>query len=298
MSGAADRVTIANGSLTAIIAARGAELVSLIADGDELLWSGDPDIWGWHAPNLFPIVGKLADDTLLHDGRRYPMKQHGFLRHSQCRLVGAEAASCAYLLRETAETLAQYPFRFELTLAYVVAGNRLACSVTLRNPGDTPLPASFGLHPAFRWPLPGGTREESVIRFAEAEPAPVRRLAGGLLDPAPRRSPVEGCELRLNDSLFEADAIIFDEPRSRSIAYGVPGSRAVALDFADFPYLGIWSKPGAGFVCLEPWQGFASPSGFAGEFAEKPGVVSVAPGGSRTWRYGIAVLPGLPDPAS
>ena len=45
-----------------------------------------------------------------------------------------------------------------------------------------------------------------------------------------------------------------------------------------FSELGIWSKPGgARFLCIEPWHGFASPTGFDGEFADKPGVMHIAP---------------------
>ena len=53
-------VTIGNGRLTAIIAAKGAEIQSLVpAGGGDVMWTGDADVWPWHAPNLFPIVGAL-----------------------------------------------------------------------------------------------------------------------------------------------------------------------------------------------------------------------------------------------
>jgi galactose mutarotase-like enzyme len=290
-----DSVAISSGRLTATIAARGAELTSLRqVGGGERMWSADPDIWGWHAPNLFPIVGRLADDMLVHQGRLYPMKQHGFLRRSVCEIVSAEAESCAFHLTDTDETRAQYPFAFALTIAYRLTDGRLDCAFTLANPAGEPLYASLGAHPAFRWPLGDGQRAAHRVVFDQPEPAPIRRLSGGLLTPEPRPTPVEGGTLALDDALFADDALIFDRLTSRRVVYGAPGGPAVALDFADFPDFGIWSKPGAGFLCLEPWQGTASPLDFTGEFAAKPGVVTIPPGAERVWRYGIELFARMP----
>jgi galactose mutarotase-like enzyme len=292
-------VTIGNGRLTATVAAKGAELQSLVpAGGADVMWSGDPAMWGWHAPNLFPIVGGLAGDILLHDGKSYPIKQHGFLRHSVLDVVRSDAEACAFRLTDGEETRAQYPFAFQLVIAYRVAADRLECEWTLHNPATTPLYASVGLHPAFRRPLGNAPRDAHVVLFDKPETAPIRRLAGRQIDPEPKPTPVEGRVLHIRDELFDADAIIFDRLASRKLTYGAPGGPAVELDFPDFPDLGIWAKPGrTPFLCLEPWQGMASPLGFAGEFSKKPGVVTLAAGAMRTWRYAIrplAVMPPIP----
>jgi galactose mutarotase-like enzyme len=283
-------ITIRNPRLAATIATQGAELLSLIpAAGQETIWSGDPAVWAWHAPNLFPIVGALVDDRLIHLGQSYPMKQHGFLRHSECQPARLEADGCDLRLEHSAAGLAQYPFDFELTISYRLDEDRLSVGFALHNPAETVLYASLGAHPGFRWPLLGALeREQHIVRFDQPEPANIRRLRGRTLDPQTYPTPVEGQILRLNDALFDADAVIFDHPLSRCLTYGVPGSAAIELSFPDFPSLGIWSKPGgAPFICLEPWQGFASPEGAALEFADKPGVIAVAAGTTRTWRYAI-----------
>ena len=282
-------VTIRNDHLSATIAARGAELVSLAGVGiGELLWSADPAVWPWHAPNLFPIVGGLADDTLVHDGRRYPMPRHGFLRHRSCEVISATPDSCVLLLCDSEATRAQYPFAFALTITYRLHRDRISASFELHNPGSEPLFASIGAHPAFRWPLGDAPRTAHRVWFEQAEPAPIRRLANGLIEPQPARTPVEGHELLLEDRLFDDDALIFDRLVSRRVTFGVPGGPAIELSFPDFPDFGIWTKPGgAPFLCLEPWQGHASPVGFAGEFKDKPGVVELAPEATRVWRYAI-----------
>jgi galactose mutarotase-like enzyme len=287
-----DRLTIGDGRLTATIAAKGAELQSLMPDfGGELMWSGDPAIWGWHAPNLFPIVGALAEDRLIHDGRAYPMNQHGFLRHSICEIVTAASDRCLLRLRDSDETRAQYPFAFDLTIGYRVEGGALECAFTLANPAATPLYASIGAHPGFRWPLSDAPRDAYVVMFDQPEPEPVRRLAGRSLSLTGEPSPVDGRVLRLDRALFDRDALIFDRLSSRSLSFGAPGQAGIVMDFADFPQLGIWSKPGgAPFLCLEPWHGYASPEGFAGEFAQKPGVAALAPGQTRIWRYAVRAV--------
>jgi len=100
----------------------------------------------------------------------------------------------------------------------------------------------------------------------------------------------EGDRMVLADSLFAEDALIWDRLQSRSLSYGGPTGPSLRLDFPDMPHLGIWSKPGAGFVCLEPWQGFASPVGFDGELAEKPGIILVPAGSTRDFKLTVTVF--------
>ena len=78
------------------------------------------------------------------------------------------------------------------------------------------------------------------------------------MTPIRHPSPVAGNRLTLADDLFVDDALIFLSPASRSVTYGAPGSPALTIRFPDMPHLGIWTKPGAGYVCIEPWQ--ASPA--------------------------------------
>jgi galactose mutarotase-like enzyme len=152
-----------------------------------------------------------------------------------------------------------------------------------------PLPASLGAHPAFRWPLPGAEGRPHALLFDEDEPAPIRRLQDGLLLPEPQPSPIAARRLDLAPALFEPDAVILDQPHSRSLDYRAEGGPGLRFSFSGFSQLGLWSKPGAAFLCIEPWQGFASPLGWDGEFAEKPGLVTLPPGGEYRagWTVGL-----------
>jgi galactose mutarotase-like enzyme len=168
----------------------------------------------------------------------------------------------------------------------------------LHNPGDRDLPASFGAHPAFRWPLlPYLTREAHWLEFEKPEGEKLPAVDGdGLLGDPDRPSPLDGRLLALRDGLFAQDALVFRPVRSRAVRYSAPGAPVLQVGWDGFTELGVWTRPGAGFLCLEPWRGHASPAGFDGEFSAKPGVFLVRPGATVSAQYTVAVLP--PDVSS
>lgn len=285
-----DRHTLSSGRLGAAIKADGAELCSLTVDGRELLWQAGPE-WPRHAPVLFPIIGRLKDDTLRHRGQTYRMTQHGFARDRRFAWEEHTATRCRLSLSDDARTRALYPFAFKLELIFELDAAGLTIRHRITNPGDETLPASLGAHPAFLWPLQDGVAKDAhELLFETDEPASIRRVEGGLLSPQPEPTPVEGRRLPLNEGLFTRDAVILDRPASRSVRYGAPGTPALTVSWEGFRELGIWSKPtGAPFLCIEPWHGHASPADFDGEFMDKPGLLHLAPSAMRELSYRIAV---------
>jgi galactose mutarotase-like enzyme len=280
-----DSLCIASGNLNAEIALKGGELIALsTASGHDLQWSGDPAVWKGRAPILFPIVGALAGGRYRLDGQSYALPRHGFARD---RLFSAvEVTPSRVLLRLTAdeETLKLYPFRFDLDLDFALTGATLAITATIRNREPArALPASFGFHPAFAWPLPfGAPRAGHAITFEKEELPWVRRLAGdGTLLPQSFPSPVLGRTLALRDDLFTDDALIFDAVRSRHVVYGAPDGPRIEVGLGDAPQLGLWSRPGANFICIEPWHGHADPQNYTGDLRAKPGLFSLPAGGSK-----------------
>jgi galactose mutarotase-like enzyme len=276
----------------AAVALTGAELQSLRLGGQDLLWGANP-LWPRHAPLLFPVVGALKGDTLRHDGSSYPMPRHGFARDRAFSWVQRTASACRLELREDAASLAAYPFPFRLQVAYALVPFGLRMELVLENPGDRPLPASLGLHPAFRWPLaPGLPKTSHRLVFEVAEPGPVRRLdARGLLRPEALPTPIQARQLALREGLFTQDALIFLEPRSRALRFEAAGGPSLSLEWEGFPHLGIWTKPepGPSFLCLEPWAGHASPEDWDGDIADKPGGFLVAPGETRRWTFTVGL---------
>ena len=280
-----------NGS-RAVIARQGAELTALRLGGKDLLWDAGP-LWPRQAPLLFPVVGALTGDTLRHRGAAYPMPKHGFARDRAFAWQGHSGTDCALALRDDDHTRAAYPFPFALTVRYALEPAALRMDLALHNPGPEPLPASLGLHPAFRWPLaPGGPKAAHRLVFEADEPGPLRRIdAGGLLTPTLHPTPILGRELPLQEGLFAEDALLFLELHSRRVRFEAPGAPSLVLAWEGFPHLGVWTKPdpGPAFLCLEPWEGHASPAGWDGEFSNKPGGFLVAPGATRQWSLTISI---------
>ncbi len=277
-----DEHSIASTGIAARVSADGAELQSLRdATGHEFLWQAGPE-WPRHAPNLFPIVGRLAGDTLRHRGQTYRLTQHGFARDRRFAWVERTPTACRLALTDDAETLATYPFPFRFEIAYVAKADTLEITFTIVNTGDEILPAAMGAHPAFRWPLADGIAKTAhVLEFSDDEPAPIRRVRGGLLLPDARPSPIRGRVLPFDEGLFAEDALILDHPASTSVRFTAPGAPGLEVSWDGFTELGLWMKPGAAFLCIEPWRGYASPVGFDGEFTEKPGLLLIPPGERR-----------------
>jgi len=289
-----DLATIIGGALTARINSLGAELWSLTdGEGREYMTNADPAFWTGHAPLLFPIVGALNGGTYRLDGRTYALAKHGFARTSRFEVVESGAASVRFRLRDSEQTRAHYPFAFELAVEFALARSTLTVAVTVGNAGGEPMPFSFGFHPAFAWPLPdGGTKGAHRVIFAEEEPEPIRRIdpVTALLLPEPEPSPVVGHVLRPEARLFEKDALIWDRLNSRAVTFAGNGP-ALDIAFPDCPNLGIWQKPGAPFLAIEPWHGFNDPQGFEGDFRDKPGIVVLGPGAQRSFRMDVTVRP-------
>jgi galactose mutarotase-like enzyme len=285
-------LTVASGALTAQINPLGAQLSRLRdAAGRDLLWDGNPEFWNGRAPLLFPIVGSLAQGTYRIAGKPYALPRHGFARGKPFDVLDASPTQALLCLTADAETLAVYPFRFRLQVHFEIRDATLTMTVRVVNDGDVPMPASFGYHPAFRWPLPGtSARAGHTIEFELPESAPIRRLdAAGLVTPTLHPNPVRGRRLLLDDALFRDDVVIFAPVSSQAVSYAGDAGPGIALRFPDTPYLGLWTKPGAPFICIEPWHGMSDPAGFAGDFRDKPGVFVVSPGGYREIRVQIAV---------
>jgi galactose mutarotase-like enzyme len=285
-----DVVTIEAPTSRARIRYQGAELCALSGPaGDEMIWQAGPD-WPRHAPILFPIVGKLAGDLLRHEGRAYPLTQHGFARDRRFSLIEQTGDTARFELVDDTETHARFPFAFRLEVGYRIAAGLLFVSYRIENPGTAPLGAAIGAHPAFPWPLaPGIAKSAHRLEFSTIETATIRRLRGGLLDPTPIPSPIDGSVLALDEALFSADAIILPRVESRWVRYTAPGAEPLAVAWNGFRSLGLWSKPGASFLCIEPWFGTASPLDFDGDFLAKPDILILPPGGAARFSHTIGL---------
>lgn len=287
-------IEIANADLSAAINPHGAELTHLRdAAGRELMSAADPAFWPRHAPLLFPAIGKTAHGTIRVDGTDYPMPKHGFARDLIFAVTDRGPSHVVFTLTDTPETRAAYPFAFRLDVEFRLDGTTLTTEARVANPAETPLLAQFGFHPAFAWPLPfDQDRADHRILFDRDEAPDLAAITpDGLIAAEPRPSPLDGRTLRLADALFADDALVWNPVASGSVAYGAVSGPHLRIAFPETPRLGIWTMPGASFVCVEPWHGIADPAGFSGEFKDKPGVFEVAPGDTKVMTMSVTLVP-------
>ena len=230
-----ERLTLRSSGIETTIKAHGAELCSLKdAQGNELIWQAGT-AWPRHAPLLFPIVGRLKNDQLRHQGATYPMTQHGFARDQLFEWGERDTTACSLTLRDSAVTRAHYPFAFRLAVTYRLQAADLDVTLAITNTGDEMLPASIGAHPAFNWPLVEGVAKESYrLTFSDQEPGPIRRLKDGLMRAKSEPSPIRGKTLALSEPLFDDDAIILDRLASRAVGLAANRDRRSMCPGSDF----------------------------------------------------------------
>lgn len=278
ISSGTSTVVVSELGATASIALRGAEPVSWRVDRRELLWSGDPEHWAFHAPILFPRVGASSGGTVEIEGSVFPMPQHGFARREQFDLVERTDGTARLRLCDNAATREHYPFGFALDVLVELGLSTLSLGFEVRNTDRVDLPYAVGFHPAFPWPLDGEGRVGHGVVFAEAERAEVPEVAaGGLLSRRSRDVPMEGARLPLAPELF-TEALVFLDARSRAFRFEAASGAAVGMAVENFPHLAVWSRPTAPFLSLECWSGHADWEDAEGELAGRASMTLLRPG--------------------
>ncbi len=285
---------LTNDLLSIAIRPQGAELTSIFhkPTGTEHLWQGDPAVWGWHAPNLFPVVGGCLNNQILVDGVAYPMSRHGFARQSLFELVEQTGTRACFALTDSNETYKAFPYRFVFEVEYALNDSALSVTYRVRNTDDKPIFFSVGAHPAFNVPFGAGENYEDYwLEFEQDEPLTTHLLSkDGYFTGETQPIATEGSRLPLTKHLFDQDALVIKNLQSQAVTIRSKNhDRAVTVSFNGFPYLGVWAKPGAPFVCIEPWLGCADSVGGPVEFSCKELIQNVAVGDVFEATFRIAV---------
>ena len=193
-------------------------------------------------PILFPICGNLPDDVYAYDGKSYSLKQHGFARNLPWEVVEQSTESSSKLtisLKSNDETLAVYPFEFQVKFVYELEGKTLKIHQEYINQSDKVMPLSFGFHPYFLVPdkeklsldIPASTYQAKdsteVVSYKGSFDFNEDEIDVAL-------KPLNGSSASITDS-------------SRSLKFNLKWSE-------DFSTIVFWTVKGKDFVCLEPWS--------------------------------------------
>ncbi len=288
--------TIGNDIMRVAIDSLGAQMMSITAaDGTEYLWSGDAAYWRNRAPNLFPYVGRLTEDSYTFHGQRYEMTRHGFANRSQFIPVVEEDSRMILGLADSGETRKIYPFAFAFSVSYELEGSTLHIVYAVENRTRETMYFGLGGHPGFRVPLEAGKAFEDY-RLEFARPCrPSRVLLSEHYMTSGREVPYpleDGKRLSLRHDLFDDDAVILDHMDKTVTLSAGEGSRGVRLSIPQMRYLGVWHKPhsDAPFVCLEPWVSLPSRQDVVEEFSQQGDLVALAPGETYVNPWSITIF--------
>lgn len=283
-------IELKKGNLRAAARTLGGELVSL-RDEREYIWEGDPAFWAGQNPVLFPIVGSLKDGKVDIGGRVCEMGRHGFARRMEFTPVDREEDFVTLELRENEETLKCYPFPFSLRVTHRLLEDGFSTTFSVTNTGSAPMPFCVGGHTAIR--IPEWERlEDYELVFDVLEQADSHLLnPQGIIRHDGRKPMLDGNRIALDYNTFaEMDTIIFSMLRSGNVSLlHRETGRGVRLDFHEFPMVAFWTKPGAPFLCLEPWQGCAAWDNESGKFEDKPFCTVLRPGGKKSLTYTFCI---------
>ncbi len=291
-------IELKNKDLTVTFSTKGGTLTSIKdQDGVEYLWQGDAEYWSGQAPILFPICGSIRDDKAVIGGDKVcAMPRHGLIRKLEFELVEQSENKVTFAIESDEKMKEAYPYDFRVYATYELKEKEIVVTYEAENKGTERMPFFFGGHPGFNCPINDGeSYNDYYIEFAQKEtlsvPTPV--TSTGLID-VEHRTPFFNDEnkLDLKHELFAEDAIIFDELKSRSVKLlSKKSERGVQVDFADYPYLILWSSSNAGdFVAIEPWLGLSTCSDESDVFEEKRNIQYAEVGEKKTYQYSIKVL--------
>ena len=265
----------------------GAELSSLKSKktGIEYIWCGDESIWYGQSPVLYPIIGRLLDDKYTLDGVEYTMEKHGIVRKKPFELFEKTADSLTFVKTQNEETLKQYPYNFEFKVTFKLTEKGLKVTHTITNTDEKTMYYSFGAHPGFNCEI------GDYLEFSDDTQLVTERIdKESILIEETFPVKMDGNKVELTPEIFVDDALILSDFKSKNIKIkSNKHNRVVSFDF-DSPFLGIWAKPNAPYVCLEPWWGVNDDYNKKADLSQKRGIMSLESGASKefTWEVSIS----------
>ena len=291
------KYVLENDLVVVTISALGAEVRSMVLkkDQSEYIWQGDPKIWTGRAPLVFPIVGRLKEDTYTFEGHTFTMPQHGFGSSTVFSVINHKSDEIVLSLRNTAATYVQYPFRFELRIHYSLKGTTLTKSHTMLNLDDRPLYYAIGGHDGYNLCF----REGEVLEDYEIDFQGLDKLTPLEVDThyhilkETYDLPLQGGKLPLTMEVFRKGALVCHDIPVRTIRIiSRRSKRSICVSFEDFKTVGIWTKylpKAANYLCIEPWSSLPDCAYVGKALEEKVDIRKLLPNLHETLRFSVTI---------
>lgn len=276
-------VTIKSDKITAVISSKGAELQSVVdQNGKEYIWQRDPAFWAMCAPILFPVAGGFREDRYEWEGKSYPMPKHGYVRLLEWQVEEVKENQATFLMQEKHEG---FPWEYDMRVIFTAEGNAVSVAYQMTSRDDHPFCFSYGAHEAYA--TPEGLEAYEIV-FDEEETLANYDLVGNLTKREPRIMAENAKSLPLKTEYFAVDALVFRTLKSRGVTLK-GGDRQVRVEFPDHPVLMFWTKPGANYICIEPWCNGPDFVDADFQIENKPGFMRIEKGETITRTHKIIV---------
>ncbi len=238
------------GTEAAILPEKGATVISLKKNGRDFLYRSNENLRSPERPRcgipfLFPIFGRLKDSKYIWDEQEYAMGIHGFGHTSVWTVASHEKSALVLVLEASAETLAQYPFRFRVTLTFTMEDGQLIIAQVYENLDSKPMPCNYGFHPYFLTEtLEALQVETSADTYFDFAKGPSAFGYGSVALTLPEGAPETGAA--------------FMGVHGPTILRNAAEGRKLTMTFdSSFHTQVLWAQAGKPFLCVEPVNGTA-----------------------------------------
>ena len=257
-------ITLTKGNMKAVIADTGAQLLSLSRGDREYIWNGDPSVWKYHAPILFPAVGRTKDGYYTWEGKKYELGTHGFIRDMTHTLTASTETSADWECTSTEETLRQYPWKFSFKTHYELTDTGLIFTTSVENRDTSAIPFQLGTHTAFMVDTDKIKNGSYSIELEKDDPLQQIQCDGGYLQcdadgTVPVTSPClqqQGRFIPLTEQGFGAGLVLTGITSKWAAIHDKQEGTVIRIKTEQFPYMVLWTNEGdIRFICIEPWYG-------------------------------------------
>lgn len=266
--------TLENEYVSIAVKQLGAELSSFKSKetGIEYLWQSNPDVWAGQSPILFPIVGTVLDNKYRVDGKEYEMFRHGIARRRDFELKEQGDGYLVLTQSWNEESLKAYPYKYIFDIEFRLDGKKLTVTHTIKNGDDKTIYFSIGAHPGFNCKI------GDWLEFEENETLTCEKInPDAILDGKFYPTLKDSKRFDITADVFVDDAHILSGMKSDTLYLKSDfRPQVIKFNFGKVPYLGLWAKPGAEYVCIEPWYGLNDSYDKKDDFSQKRDIQKIA----------------------
>ena len=214
------------------------------------------------------------------------MEKHGIVRKKPFKLVEQTSDSLTFLQSDDENSLKIYPYHFDLFVTFKLNAQSLEVTHKVVNKNDCVMYYSFGAHPAFNCKigdyLEFDNPQASVLNEQIDEESYLLDNQVELLKNEKR--------ITIEKNTFDHDALILSGYTDKVISLKSDNHNRVVRFHFDSPVLGIWAKPNAPYVCIEPWWGINDNHDKKADLSEKRGIMSLNSNENKTFSWTVEIM--------